>query len=279
MHHPWHDKVIKLATKHQKEQVIAPLFLSNLNSHVQVCPVDTDELGTFTGEIPRQDTPFQTCLKKASLAAHASKDGLGLANEGSFGPHPMFPVLPSDHEIMVLVDLNQKTVISEQHLSFNTNHHHIVANKATCLQQFLIQAKFPEHALCIQDNVSLQVLEKGIQSDRVLNDLLIIGFEKYTDLLITTDMRAMYNPTRMTVIEELTKKFLMKCQSLCPVCDYPGYAIIDKDDYLPCRDCSLKTTLYAREKIQCVCCKHVEWRSRSDGLLFADPKYCLYCNP
>jgi hypothetical protein len=279
MQHPWHHKVIKLATKHQKEHVIAPLFLKDLNSHVQVCSIDTDELGTFTGEIPRKGTAFQTCLKKASLAAETSNDGLGLANEGSFGPHPMFTMLPSDHEIMVLVDLNHQTVVSEQHLSFNTNNHHIVANRETCIQQFLVQAKFPEHALCIQDNDSLQVLEKGIQSDEVLNEILNIGFERYSDLLITTDMRAMYNPTRMSVIEELTKKFLIKCKCLCPKCCYPGYGITEREGKLPCRFCTFGTSLYAREKWQCVCCEQFEWRPRSDGIQFAEPQYCQICNP
>jgi hypothetical protein len=279
MHHPWRHKVIKLATKHQKEHVIAPLFLSQLSLHVEVCPVDTDEFGTFTGEIPRQDTPFQTCLKKASLAAQASEYGLGIANEGSFGPHPMLPMLASDHEIMVLVDLSHQVVISEQHLSLSTNHQHIVVNPDTCLQKFLTQVKFPEHGLCIQDKNSLFVVDKGIQSHRQLKKSLELGFSHFSQLLITTDMRAMFNPMRMKVIEELTEKLIIKCKSLCPKCDYPGYSVVEQDGHLPCQDCLLETTLYAREKIQCVWCKHSEWRPRSDGMTFADPQYCLYCNP
>jgi hypothetical protein len=39
---------------------------------------------------------------------------------------------------------------------------------------------------------------------------------------VETDMRAMYNPSRMTVIQNATKKLVEKINSCCPHCNIPG---------------------------------------------------------
>jgi hypothetical protein len=105
--HPYANKQIFLATKHEKEKMIAPLFVKHLQANVEVYDFDTDSMGTFTGEIPKLGSAYETCLEKARIAAKASKDGIGLGNEGSFGPHPVIPLIACDHEIMVLIDLEK----------------------------------------------------------------------------------------------------------------------------------------------------------------------------
>jgi len=54
-----------IATKHEKEKVIAPLLEQALNV---VCFIqegfDTDTLGTFTGEIERELDPIATARQK-----------------------------------------------------------------------------------------------------------------------------------------------------------------------------------------------------------------------
>jgi hypothetical protein len=40
-------------------------------------------------------------------------------------------------------------------------------------------------------------------------------------------MRAMYNPSRMTVIQNATKKLVEKINSCCPHCNIPGFGITD----------------------------------------------------
>jgi hypothetical protein len=44
---------------------------------------------------------------------------------------------------------------------------------------------------------------------------------------VETDMRAMYNPSRMTVIQNATKKLVEKINSCCPNCNIPGFGITD----------------------------------------------------
>jgi hypothetical protein len=50
--------------------------------------------------------------------------------------------------------------------------------------------------------------------------------EKFNNLYVETDMRAMYNPSRMTVIQNATKKLVEKINSCCH-CNIPGFGITD----------------------------------------------------
>ena len=54
--HPYHGQRIALASMHAKEQALVAPFRRVLGAEVVVAPaLDTDELGTFTGEVPRPD--------------------------------------------------------------------------------------------------------------------------------------------------------------------------------------------------------------------------------
>ena len=52
-----------MATKHDKGQLIAPCFDEILAMRVEEVLVDTDLLGTFSGEIERVGTPLETAIK------------------------------------------------------------------------------------------------------------------------------------------------------------------------------------------------------------------------
>ncbi|MDP4663699.1 MAG: hypothetical protein NWS74_08540, partial [Salibacteraceae bacterium] len=58
-----------VATKHQKESVIAPLLQTALGVQCLTNPAfDTDKLGTFTGEVERVLDPIQTARQKCLMA-------------------------------------------------------------------------------------------------------------------------------------------------------------------------------------------------------------------
>ncbi len=67
MDHPYRGKPVVLATKHDKQRVIAPALTPSPGLQVRLAGVDTDALGTFTGEIARPGTPRETALAKARL--------------------------------------------------------------------------------------------------------------------------------------------------------------------------------------------------------------------
>ena len=57
-----------IATKHNKERVIAPLLSKILNVNCIPTPqLDTDALGTFSGEILRPGDPLETIKKRRQI--------------------------------------------------------------------------------------------------------------------------------------------------------------------------------------------------------------------
>ena len=273
------DKCVLLASKHQKEQAIAPIFRQTLGCHLCVEEIDTDRFGTFTGEIPRSLTAYETCILKATYAANEKKFALSMASEGSFGPHPSNPFMPHAHEIMVFVDLEKKWEISEQLLTPNTNYSMLTIHKDTLLAPFLKSALFPSHALTLQSADKLEVIAKGINDHHQLQASLTDGFKKYNELFIATDMRAMMNPTRMQTLAELAEKLAIRIKRCCPDCGVPGFGFKSISGHLPCSLCGNDTNMYRYEEWGCIQCDYQEQRSRKDQFIVADPTHCDYCNP
>lgn len=275
----YQNQNVLLASKHEKEQVIAPPFMSILLCTLKVHDFDTDQFGTFTGEIARTLSPYQTCLLKAKTAAERYNYALAVASEGSFGPHPAFPFVPSAHELMVFVDRTHDWIIYEQLTSQKTNYAMITINKNTELDAFLNRVQFPSHALILQASSDNRVVAKGINNLKDLVHHLAIGFKTEKELLLATDMRAMMNPTRMAVIGELADKLTQRIARLCAQCERPGFGFKSTQGALPCFLCGAPTSFYEEEVWGCISCEHQEYKRRRDGLLKADPTYCDYCNP
>ena len=94
-----------IATKHGKEKVIAPFLEQGLGVKCFVAiDLDTDKLGTFTGEVERNDDPLTTARNKCYMAMDLTNCDLAIASEGSFGPHPTIFFIPADDEILIFVD-------------------------------------------------------------------------------------------------------------------------------------------------------------------------------
>ncbi len=74
-----------LATMHGKETAIAPVLLGRLGLVVTTAPnIDTDALGTFTGEIPRAGTIREAAVAKARLGMNESITAPKLAGSRLF---------------------------------------------------------------------------------------------------------------------------------------------------------------------------------------------------
>ena len=86
---PYAGRRIALATMHAKERAIAPPILKELGAELVVPEqIDTDALGTFSGEIERQGTMGEVAVRKARLGMAATDLKIGVASEGTYGPHP-----------------------------------------------------------------------------------------------------------------------------------------------------------------------------------------------
>lgn len=275
----YRNQSVLLASKHEKEKAIAEVFFAKLSCTVDVREFDTDQFGTFTGEIARTLSPYETCVLKARRAAEHYGYDVAIASEGSFGSHPAFPFIPSDHEIMVFLDRKNNWVIAEQYTTPKTNYRMMTITSQTDLDYFLEKAGFPEHALTLQTNSNKTVIAKGIRDIKALQDALTLGFQHEKELFLATDMRAMMNPLRMQAISLLAEKLAHRVQRCCPNCFTPGFGLKKTSGTLPCKDCTLPTTLYQQEIWGCIQCNYEEKHPRKDGLEVAEPQYCDYCNP
>jgi hypothetical protein len=280
----WPGRPVSLATCHGKERAIARPFRVALGLELVVADtINTDSLGSFSGEIPRPADGPTTCRLKAEAGMAATGLNLGLASEGSFGPHPAIPFLPVGQEWMTFIDRDQDLVISDQLLARRTNFNHCRVGADTDLAAWLGRVGFPSHALIVRPNQGegAMPVRKGLQTASALQAALAEARRASADglALVETDMRAHLNPTRMAAIRALAFRLVRRIARPCPACASPGWGPVELRLGLPCRWCGLATDLIQAEVFGCVRCDHRQDVPRPDGLQAADPGHCLSCNP
>jgi len=90
-------------------------------------------------------------------------------------------------------------------------------------------------------------------------------------------MRALYNPTRMKIIEKATMQLIEKINSKCPNCNHPGFGIVEANKGLRCELCNNPTNSILSYTYQCSNCNFKSEKATSKKM--EDPMYCNYCNP
>lgn len=277
----WVDQRVALLTQHGKERVIAPVLEPGLGCVVHhVDHFDTDQLGTFTRDIPRPGSQLEAAREKARMGMTLSGLPVGLASEGSFGSDPFTGMFPWNVEMLVWLDdhLGIEVVGMAQGPAQSG---HLQTSDWDALERFANEEGFPSHQLVIrpvgQDDPRLI---KGIGDWTSLR----AGFEHCVNLasnrevFVELDLRAFANPTRMARIGEAAKDLLQRLQSNCPACHAPGYWITRRIGGLPCGRCKRPTATYLSQEWACVSCAHRHTERRTDRL-FAEPQHCEYCNP
>ncbi|GAB2496321.1 DUF6671 family protein [Algoriphagus taiwanensis] len=274
-------RTLVLATKHQKEQVLGPLFEEVLGVRVIVPEdLDTDLLGTFSGEKDREDDPLTTAKKKCDWALELSGADLALSSEGSFGSHPSLFFLPANEEWLFFSDRKNGWEIHIRHLSTETNYSHLEFDSWEQLENFAKQVQFPSHGLILRKaKKSLEGMSKGIVTWEALKEKAEQLLNAFGKGYAETDMRAHLNPTRMQVIREAGEKLLQKIQSLCPACQTPGFGVTNWESGLPCSWCGSPTRSILAEIRTCGHCSHQERVLFPKGKTEEDPMYCDRCNP
>ena len=270
-----------IATKHEKEKVIAPILEKELGVKCFVPEnFDTDILGTFTGEIERKDDPITTARKKCMLAMEATNCDMAMASEGSFGPHPSIFFVPGDDEFLIFIDKKNDLEIIARELSTETNFNGSIIKNKTQLKEFADSVGFPNHGLIAKsDKEVFTDIIKGIDSWKQLEEVFDYFTDKNGILYLETDMRAMYNPTRMKVIEKATLKLVKKINSLCPSCNTPGFDITELKPGLPCEICNFPTRSSLSYIYQCQKCSFAKQENYPNGKTTENAMYCDFCNP
>jgi len=280
MVHPYRHERIGLATIHGKELAVAPPFRRLLGAEIVVAPdVDTDSLGTFSGEIARPGPVVETCAIKAELAFRTLDVDCAIASEGSYGPIDRVPLLPSGVEVMAFIDRRRGVRVVETLLTHRTNWRLLrfeagdprIAAAATALG-------FPDYGVFVLRSdwshpiKGLTKLDDVISAMRQQADNSPDGAS-----VLISDMRAHRNRTRMKVLRALSWKLAKRLERLCPKCQAPGFGPIESRRGLPCEGCGDATHWIHFEVDGCSACGHVAARPRKDGRKTAPKLSCASC--
>ncbi|MBW4557449.1 MAG: hypothetical protein KME59_16205 [Trichormus sp. ATA11-4-KO1] len=279
------NRIAVLATMHQKERAIAPILEAELGIQVIVPEnFNTDAFGTFTREIKRPGTQIAAAKLKAEKALKLTGETLVIASEGSFAPHPNIPFISSNREIVILLDKKHNLEIIGEEFSLETNHNHLVVENVEQAFEFAHKIGFPAHGLVVMfseyPQCNQQAIKGIITTEQLVEAVNFVLENSPTGRAhLETDMRAMYNPTRMNNIAKATEDLVRKIKSLCPKCSTPGFAITQKIPGLPCAVCYSPTLLTLTVIYQCQKCGFSQKKPFPHESQYADPAQCMYCNP
>jgi hypothetical protein len=271
------------ASMHGKDKAIAPAFRRHLGIPVLACDfIDTDVFGTFTGEVPRRGTMLDAATEKAKTACARTGRRLGIGSEGSFGPHPSYPFVGCNTEIIVLYDRELDIRIIEGVASMRTNFRHLDVDSPDQVESFLASVGAPSHAVVVGSagQWGRGPLFKGLTTVAGVQ----IAFDQvkraipHERVRIATDMRAHLNPTRMAVIRAAASRLARRIATLCPACGTPGFGVVETKAGLPCSVCEMPTNLPVTALCGCQRCAFRHALSVSTKT-HADPGQCLECNP
>ena len=270
-----------IATKHKKELVIANHIEQALGVKcLTIENFDTDILGTFSGEVERASDPVATARTKCYMAMELAECDMAIASEGSFGPHPYMFFAHANEEILMFVDKKNDLEITVRELSLETNFSGENITTEEQLKDFAEKTKFPSHGLIIRKSKDgNEDIIKGITDWDILADGFKQLLAKYGVVYVETDMRAMYNPTRMSVIERTVQKLADKISLQCPECKTPGFGVTEVKQGLPCSLCGFKTRSVLSHLCTCKKCGYTAEEMYPHNKHTEDPMYCDICNP
>lgn len=271
-------RLAAIATKHGKEALFGPPLHEHVGLTVVTAQVDTDLLGTFTGEVARVGTARDTARRKAELAIQHTDATIGIGSEGSFGPHPAIPFIPVDVELAVVIDIQLGLEVTESYAATDTNYSEITLDTPTVPQEFLDRVGFPEHALIVLPVTGFEPLHKGLRDVESLSRAIDGCFESTGTARIQTDMRAHLNPSRSRAIGAVAEQLARRLAHRCPRCDAPGWGIVERTAGLPCGECGTPTDLIASNVFACArrSCSHQQHIPTGGK---AGPAQCPTCNP
>ncbi len=281
MVHPYAGRLAVLTTLHGKLEWIAPAMVAATGMRIELAELDTDRLGTFSGEIERQGTAMETVVKKARMGMEAMGMSLGLASEGSIGPDPAFPFFGVDREWVVLVDDLHGMVVAEQAVSLGVPAVRGVFGPGELDAEWLEKAGFPEHGLIVRPEGRFGAgVFKGLCDRAGLAQAMeaAAAVSPSGRVLVESDLRAHVSPSRQRVIAEAAERLGARLKRFCPVCGSPGWGVVSLLTGLPCAACGVWIP-QARRGVMEGCCACFHQREIPEARDAADPGRCPECNP
>ncbi|MEO5592433.1 MAG: DUF6671 family protein [Chitinophagaceae bacterium] len=275
-----------LVTKHHKEKVIIPALKEAFGLNIMVADkVDTDQFGTFSGEIERADTQYNTAKLKILKAFELYPETeIAVASEGAFNPHPDCPFIPVNTEIVLLIDKKNQLEISGRYLSLAAG---VKEGTVSSIQEAWDLAEiigFPEYGVILKAGKNVNdkpYIFKDATTKSCLEAALLFFFEISGDgkIVMQTDMRAHRNPFRMENIRIAALELIKTIQFVCPKCNTPGFDVKEVVKGLPCSSCNSPTRSTLSYLYECKKCAYREEKFYPHVKQQEDPGSCDYCNP
>ncbi|MDX1427852.1 MAG: DUF6671 family protein [Salegentibacter mishustinae] len=274
-------RTLVIATMHKKEQVISPILEKQLGVYCKTATnLNTDNFGTFTGEVNREDTAMATVKAKAMAALNETEETLVVASEGSFGAHPSCFFMSANEEIVILIDTKNNIEIKGWYLTSETNFSQREIRSINDLKEFEENVGFPNHGIIIKakNGKNEEEILKEFQSSELLRFKVRELLKMNIPIIAETDMRAMKNPTRMKAIECATIDLVKNVKSVCSQCYAPGFSVVEVIRGLRCSLCNFPTKSVKAYIYKCQKCDY-SCEKPKENVIWEDPMYCDFCNP
>jgi hypothetical protein len=271
---PFAGEHAALLTKHGKERAILPVLWERLGLWTELFIADTDRFGTFTEEIPRIGSQLDALRAKLEAARELARHrSIFVASEGAFFPHPHFPFLTVDRELVGLYDRRGDVEIVGCAVSTDTNAASVEVKSEDDLRAALARIRFPSHAAVLRCG---DAIEKGLRDEEAVLRLARERWARGESPILESDMRAHCNPARMAVIAKAAENLAARALSTCPACRRPGYWPDEIVPGMPCSDCGAPTEKALAQRWRCGGCAFEQDRPLGGR---ADPGDCAACNP
>ncbi len=277
---PYRGRALAVGTRHGKEQQFSTAFEEVLGARLVVPPdLNTDQYGTFSGEVVRIGSAVDAARAKARLGMRAAGVSRGLASEASYGTLPGLG-WSGHEEILVFVDdVNGMEVIEGHRMATPLLRSHRVGSISELPVSVL--EILPEQALIVRPAADCDGGEivKGIEEEDVLQAAIAAAASASVNglALVEPDLRAHHNPQRRQVLSRMAYRLAHRLATPCQRCGCPGYGRVDVVAGLPCRRCGSPTALPISELHACARCDHHGAKRVAEQ--DADPSACPDCNP
>jgi hypothetical protein len=274
--HPYSGAQVAFATMHGKEQLARQPFLDILNAEVVAPPaLDTDQFGTFSGEIARTLAPQAAARVKARLGMKLSGTPYGLASEGSFGAGLGYVV--EHREVLMFIDEARGLELVESAIDTSPLPSGRGIESIEGALGYAADLGYPRQGVVLSTRSGL--IRKGMETEDELTHAVGQLRERAGGLpiAISPDYRAHRCPSRAAVIVSLADRIARRLATPCPGCSAPGFGQVAYERGLRCSGCGEQTRMIAADILGCGVCSRRVRQSRAQR--FASAELCDFCNP
>ncbi|WP_130178660.1 DUF6671 family protein [Cryobacterium sp. SO1] len=270
-------RTITFATMHGKESLAHDAFQNTLGATVTAATgLDTDQFGTFAGDIPRLLSPRDATRAKARLGMQIAGTTLGLASEGTFTSG--FGLFVENTEFLLFIDHTLGLEIVESSVTTSPVPGGRRIASAREALTFASAIGFPGQGVILQSTQNDHTTaHKNITRLEVLGDTTEALLKQRQSIVILPDYRAHKAPSRATAIRTLCEKMAQRLATECAHCRAPGFGHINVEHGLLCSGCGSATQAIAADIHGCGRCTYKARVPRDQA--HADPEWCDHCNP